>query len=384
MNIGRWLPLALLALASPALAAPPITSAATLERYLALHVDQSSPLDALPPGARARFLAGIRFGNGRAQPALTELGLLSREQGRRILGLFGMEALADNPSLEWASMPVPMPATISPFEARYNRYLLGDARPALATAFPELDDPAAIGRLSDYELRLLLRLLRQTQFEQMRADHVDAVLQAAAELQRRGTLPASGRSLPFDTLLLARRFDDARRYAQRHALPAAARFETQAAPPGGALVWRQQAGPLAWKPAPIDLTPAQVLVLAGCHFSEEAATLIEQDPVLGPVFAGHATWLAAPPGIEDMAAVGDWNQRHPTQPILPIHDRDGWPLLPADWEMPTFLTVRDGRVIEQLRGLPAGDDGQRERLLAMLRQAGLLPPVNEASPQPAP
>lgn len=375
----KWLAPALLAATSMAMAAPPITTGDALTNYLALHEGKPTPLDALPAGARARFLAGIRFDRGQAYPQLADITLLPKEQGKQILALFGLSSLAENPALRWAEAPLQAPTGISDFEARYNDHLRAAQGASLDKAFPELAMPGAIRRLSSYELVLLLRLLRQAQFDQLQASHADAVLAASKELLDRGALPGNLRELPYDTLLLARRFDDARRYAASLPTHPAARFDDRPAAGKVAAAWQQLPATGVWRPEAIDLAPTQILVLAGCHFSDDAATAIERDPVLGPAFAQHARWLAEPPGIEDMDAVEKWNQRHPAQPILPIHDRQQWALLPEGWEMPTFLVIRDGKVIDRRSGWPAGDPAHRRSLLAMLRRAGLLPaPAQDA------
>ena len=377
MMRSHWMALILFAAISTAAAAP-ITTERALTDYLAQHEGQSTPLDALPAGARARFLSQIHFEQDRAYPQLSDVILLQREQAKGILALFGLAALAENPGMQWAQKPLDVPSGISDFEARYNAYVLGTPTTSMEATFPELVKPDSLRQLSSYELLLLLRLLQQTQFEQQQAEHVDAVLAASEELQHRGELPDYLRSLPRDTLLLARRFDDAQQFAAASPDGPVTRFDNHLAG-GGAAVWQQQAATGVWQPQTIDLASTRILVLAGCHISEDAVTTIENDPVLGPTFAQHARWLAAPPGIENMQAVQQWNQRHPTQPMLPIHDRRQWKMLPAGWDMPTFLVIRDGQVIDQLKGWYAEGSTPREALLAMLRRDGLLPNATEPS-----
>ena len=69
----------------------------------------------------------------------------------------------------------------------------------------------------------------------------------------------------------------------------------------------------------------RIVVVAACHFSEDAARAIAGDARLDALFRRHAFWLAAeatPPA--DAAA---WNRAFPGQPIH-IAWRDGeWSML---------------------------------------------------------
>ena len=121
----------------------------------------------------------------------------------------------------------------------------------------------------------------------------------------------------------------------------------------------------------IDLQHLQVIVAAGCHFSEDAARDIAGDPVLGPVFATHARWLTAEPGSEKLEALADWNRNHPQTQILPMYDRSEWALI-EQWVMPTFVVVKDGKVVDSVDGWDTTDPESREQLIALLQRTGLL------------
>ena len=130
----------------------------------------------------------------------------------------------------------------------------------------------------------------------------------------------------------------------------------------------------------IDLAPTQILVTAGCHFSADAAEDISADPVLGPVFARHAHWLVGAPGVESMDAVRKWNQRFPGAQAEMIHDRGEWSIFPT-WSMPKFHIVRDGKVVETVKGWPRSPMSNRQSLIDALRRAGLL---EQPSAEPTP
>ncbi len=133
-----------------------------------------------------------------------------------------------------------------------------------------------------------------------------------------------------------------------------------------------------------DLASLQVIVVAGCRFSADAAKDIGNDPVLGPAFAAHAHWLSLPPGRESLDKLRQWNREHPHAPMLAIHDRAEWALI-RQWAMPTFLIVKDGSIIDRASGRKSGDSAFRDALVALLRRNGLLPGIasakaGEASP----
>src|SRR3546814_2043267 len=122
-----------------------------------------------------------------------------------------------------------------------------------------------------------------------------------------------------------------------------------------------------------DVCPSdpQMPVTAGCHFAVDAAEDIAADPVLGPAFARHAHWLVSTPGIESIDAARDWNQRLPDAQVEMIHDRGEWSIFPT-WSMPKFHIVRDGKVIETVKGWPRSPASNRQPLIDALRRAGLL------------
>lgn len=201
---------------------------------------------------------------------------------------------------------------------------------------------------------------------------LDAMQASLAELERRGAGKPAELARMRNALLSARRFDDAAKFGASHpkaGLASLPRFvDSGNIPAGKPSVWRE-AGNGSFERIALDLAPAQVLVMAGCHFSDDAAREIAADPVLGAAFRAHATWLGQPPGAEDPADVAEWNRAHPQAPILTLYDRAEWPMFP-EWRMPTFYVVRDGRVVGTVIGWKPAD--ARDALVALLRKNGLL------------
>lgn len=247
-----------------------------------------------------------------------------------------------------------------------------DMRRVYRSGFGGLDDAEHLANQNDEDLKLHWQAVGIAVFYSTDSDVTDAALRVFAELERRGLADDRTAMRIFDALLRARRFDAARDFAARHAsagLPALPDFTDN----GTTLpsVWRFNAEGDKAERIGIDLQPLQIIVAAGCHFSADAASDIADDPVLGPVFARHARWLSLPPGSEALDALAEWNRTHPQTPMLAIHDRGEWALLP-EWAMPTFAIVKDGRVIDSTKGWRSNDPEFRGKLVALLERAGLL------------
>ncbi|WP_228135926.1 hypothetical protein [Xanthomonas sp. NCPPB 1128] len=323
----------------------PIRSRAQLETYLRAHADQRTPLDALTPGARERFLDSLVFGrNGLGGFATQDLPKLTRAQGRALLALFGVERYAETLP-RWATQPrVGDPAgRIGDLERRYNRYnrnLDGmghsgrDPWPALRSALPEASDRDATARLDDDALELLYRAVVATYALRPTPAGLDAQLQVLAQLRRRGQASAEQVDAAGNALLLAHRVKEAQDLLADGGSadwPQWLRFDDRlGASAQGPTLWSLDADGRTLRRQRIDLRPPQILVTAGCHFAADAARAIAADPELGPAFRRHALWLTLPPGREDMGALRAWNRAQPQTPLHPLYDVEEWPLLPRE------------------------------------------------------
>jgi hypothetical protein len=369
----------------------PIRSRAQLDAWLRSHAGAPTPLDRMPAGARARFLASLRFGSKGLRGFGTEdLGAtLASAEIRAVLALFGpkVEELARH--IASTRPPGAMPATtqaMSDIERRFNEiYFLDlelagaeDAERAKRLAsryralFPQARDPAWLHAASDADLKLLYRAATRANFYGADSDAATAMAATIEELDARAIATSAELQDSRDALLAARQFDAAHRFETAHATAGLAPlpdFHGISADFGGnPSLWHLEPGANVLARHPVDTGPLQVMVLAGCHFAADAARDIVADPVLGPLFRAHAHWLSLPPGTEDLQAVRDWNREHPQAPMEMLYDRSEWPMF-TRWTMPTFYVVRDGKVLGSMAGW---SPSSRVELVAMLRRTGLL------------
>jgi hypothetical protein len=371
----------------------PIHSHAQLEAWLQMHAGKQTPLDRMPAGARMRFLASLRFGErGLGGFDTADLSAtLAPDEIRAVLALFGPEAEAYAARIPSTGLPdsrdTTAPTASSAIEQRFNElYLLalslGNATDlergkALASRylalFPHARDVDYFRGTSDSDLKLLYRAASLAN-----SGNPDAVTSAAMAatinlMAARGIAAPAELQRARDALLIARQFDSARHFSDAHAaaqltplpriLGADADFD------GQPTLWQMDVDSDTLGRRPVDTGPLQIMVLAGCHFSADAARDIVADPVLGPLFRKHGHWLSLPPGQEDLQAVRDWNHEHPQTPMEMLYDRSEWPMF-TDWKMPTFYVIRDGKALGSMAGW---SPSSRAELTALLRRTGVLP-----------
>ena len=242
-----------------------------------------------------------------------------------------------------------------------------------ASAFSGIDDAERLRTEDDADLKRHWRAVESAAFYSADGDLADAAQRVFSELERRGLADAKATNRMLNFLLKARRFDAAKAFAASHTnagLPTIPTFiDTLAS--SSPSVWRFDADGSKAERIGVDLHPLQIIVVAGCHFSADAAKDIAHDPLLGPVFAKHASWLSMQPGSEKLDALAEWNRTYPETPMLPIHDRTEWVLIPQ-WAMPTFAVIKDGRLIDSTKGWKSGKPEYREQLVELLKRTGLL------------
>lgn len=391
---GDRIPPPLAGSAAPATPRQAIRSPHQLEAWLQSTTNTPTPLDALSPEGRRRFLDALVWGEtGLGSFGTDDLGWeLTPEQIHQVLALFDATQYQRmvpplRPAAGWPPRTSSAPSMIEQgfdlLVGASNRRqdesdLQHDARihDLYLARFGKIA-PAQIAKLSDRDLLLFLRATYLTSLASSDRPALEGANAGLAEAMRRKLgSPALGR-LGQQALLSAGQLEQARRLAHDHPqlglmpIPDTVRAKDVAA--GTPSWWRLDPISHRMIEEPADLAPLQILVLGGCHFSADAADDIAGDPALAPVFARHAHWLGQPPGSEDIQAWIAWNTQRPQTPMQLITDRASWALF-EQWNMPTFAIVRDGRVIDQTSGSWRDHPHNRSALVTMLRRHGLMPP----------
>lgn len=312
-----------------------LSSRPAFDTWLAIHWRSTTPLDMLSPGARERFLSDLSFGErGIGGVGTDDLGReLTQPQIDTVLTWLGLppglvrsriDVAASTPGAGGPRQPVTN-AAITATERQVNDFLRlsrESSDPPLTpqqraqrtarlydTAFPRPVDAAALRGLRDADIVLLQRAAAQASYDARHPPAIDALQALMPIALGRGV--GSDRDLQDlqNPLLRARRFDAARALQAAHP---EAKLDTipqlrdgVTASVTAPTVWRVRDSGSVLERERIDLRGTRLVVTAGCHFSQDAATDIARDPDLGPAFARHATWLMAPPGSESIDAVLD-------------------------------------------------------------------------------
>lgn len=373
---------------------PPLRSRAELDAWLKANAGKPTPFDAFSAGGRERVLAGLEFSSdGLGSIPFDELRWqLDRSQAEQLLELFGREAWAG--MLDYHQIPARWKGSAtktSDMDHRYQASLADDAATYDADElqyqrnvsasyrkhFPSALFARADG-LSDPDLLLLARATASAVRFTSAQPETDDLLVLLPMLRQRGLDITPLAKVAQQSLMATAQLERAHALASRYP---SVRFD--AIPLVTTAPERLPAGPKWWRLSPdgtsmeaqsADLSGTHLFVMAGCHFSIDAAEDIGNDAELKPVFATQARWLGEPPGREDIANWRDWNDRFPGMPMHLLTRRQDWPMFPT-WSMPNYVVVRDGKVIDQTSGSWRGMPENRIALIEMLRRHGLMPPA---------
>jgi hypothetical protein len=379
---------------APSDARPPLVSKAKLDAWLKVNEGKPNPLDAFSAGGRQRFLDGLGFGE-RGVATLAPEDMVWELDNAKAKAVFTLFGLSEDPIAQRIKTEPVAPAwrgdrlRQSDIDQRYTQYnVLVDALrkeddfsrarhvgEVYRRQFPEAFVTQA-RKLSNPDLLLLARASASAAGESSSEASTQDLFALIPMLEQRGMESRLLISSAQRALLTTGRLDDARALAARHPSIDLASIPSVTTPvnalPDGPRWWRLSGDGTQMSAESVDLSDTQLLVLAGCHFSEDAAQDAAADPELAPVFAAHAHWLGTPPGDEDLGAWKDWNAQFPNSPMHLITRRIDWPMFPQ-WNMPTYAIVRDGKVIEQTTGAWRNNPEARVALVAMLRRHGLMP-----------
>lgn len=358
-----------------------IRSTEELTRFLAQTANKGSALDAMPVGARKRFLAQLRFGAGGVGGFGTAdlEDTLTQAQIIEVTALFGLQKYGDQlQGLATVRKPRDFESS---FELRFNAFnaaleLKSTPRASgIETSYRQLlggSEPVALAQALDaYDRALLLRAMLGVLREDAVPEQAEQCRQVLALLRRYGEETPNQVSQLFDILVTLRQFDLADHVALEYTGAGLSKVPERAfvgdVKAGLNATLQVSADGRRLSRGTLDLTHGlHIVVVAGCHFAKDAATAISAEPELNRLFEQHAVWLA--PASERIADVADWNRQLPSQPIqIAWRERD-WPQIPS-WNMPTFYVFRDGALLNQWSGWPA-DSGMAD-LLKGLHDAGV-------------
>jgi hypothetical protein len=366
---------------APALAGQlPIRSKAELSRYLQNTPAGTSPLDFLSPGARKRFLEQLDFGSqGLRDIPLRDMDEeLTHPQIVQLLALFGAEEYAtagltpaeqvrrqkerqQDASARGCTVTT---CAESAIEQRYDQFVLRKADFAMPEAersalvgqrydilFGRYQTAATLHSLGAVDLRLLKRAVDEAVFYVPSARHISHLRMDLAEMQQRHMAEDKDYASLHQALIVSRDFAAANTLVRRHPDMATGTVPTlrqpAALPPGQPTALAVGTDGTMSRRA-FDLsTPLRLVVVASCHFSQDAARAIEADAQLRPIFAADAIWLASQ--SEYFSAVIDWNREFPDQPIHVAWQDSEWSMLDS-WAMPTFYVFRHGHLVKKFSG----------------------------------
>lgn len=378
----------------------PLRSEAALGAYLKANAGKPTPLDALSPLARERFLESLRFGPTGADRHAYERHDLTREltasQIRSLLALFGIE-----PDEFLLSLARTRPKTAARIAAEARPSAIAVAydgyRRAFASAeaeafkpydsgYSNLEFARVLGRafdtafgtqtrpssLTDGDLELLHDAASLTAFYGDEPRYARLQLGLFEELAARGLATREDPGHAYAALLKARLFDDARQFAQAHPAEQIRPLPTLIGEPragdGVRMVWTPASDSRALRLEPVALGDGiRIVAIVGpsCGFSQNAMRAIRTDPQLRGAFDSRVTWLSRPAGEEDFDMVLEWNREHPTQPMVMAYAKQDWPTF-RGWSTPRFHFFRDGQWVAHIMGWEG--EKTRKQVLAMLEK----------------
>lgn len=369
----------------------PIRSPQALEHYLRETPPDKSPLDLLPQGARQRFLSSLVFGRGGLGGfAFDDLQVyLTNAQIRQVLSLFGPDVLSyaagipgRKHSLSIAERAAPETALERKFDALYiARNKLRNPTPSSMKAvttshydasFSSSQQPAELRKLDDNDLELLYRAANMAASTSGTTHYLDDMRHDLDELRRR-KLATDGDVAGFhQQLIAARQFKMANALIASYPsaglkpLPPVSTSGVLPADEPTVLRFSTDGHTLSHEAVKMNV-PLRIVVVAGCHFSVDAAHAISGDPELSKLFSAHAVWLADQ--NESLAATRDWNHKFPNQPMSVAWQDKQWHMLNS-WNIPTFYVFKQGKLVEQWTGWPGNSALQTVR--EKLKAAGIL------------
>jgi len=115
---------------------------------------------------------------------------------------------------------------------------------------------------------------------------------------------------------------------------------------------------------------SQILVIGHplCHFTQNAAKAIDKNSSLKRIFEKDSVWVSPPDRNLDLSPFQDWNKKHPEFATSIGFAKTSWPEVKV-WQTPTFIFMKDGKVVDEVIGWP--DGGNMKALDAGLAKIGI-------------
>lgn len=365
-------------------ASPPIQSASDLARYQQHTPAGKSPLHLLSPGGRKRFLGQLEFGkNGLGTFSVDDPEHeLTHRQIVRLFSLFGMQDITSGLGLTpqehatiererrndaksrgctFGSCPE------SEIERQFDTLTLSRQDFSLPDQqrfarvgkrydhlFGRYQNVKALRQVSRSDLRLLKRAAETAVFYVPSSTHITQLQMDLAQMQKRGMTDDRDFTKLYRALVATRQLEDAAKLAQQHpgmdVHPLPTLRKSVVLPPNQPTALTLSANGQTMTRQAFDMsTPLRIVVVASCHFSQDAARAIKGDPKLRALFAEHAIWLASQSDSFPVAL--QWNHEFPEQPIHIAWQDSEWSMLKS-WAMPTFYVFRHGKLVKQWSGWP--------------------------------
>ncbi|MGH8225275.1 MAG: hypothetical protein ACRER1_03855 [Gammaproteobacteria bacterium] len=373
----------------------PIHSRAELDAYLKATAKSGSPLDALTPDARRRFLASLGFGlHGLGAFSFSELQYLSTAQIYKILSLFGAQhyALTITGGRIQPNSEIKLHSSrLSPIRRRFDKYWnliqgqdagFGEKRSLLAQSeYDELFAPeqnaANLAKMSSSGLRLLLRAASLTASYTYEARYSRDMALDMAEMEKRHIASEPDYRDMYEALVNNRMFPAARKFYKAHPSVASTplpeyRDEAGNVGKGTPTVLIVSTAKREMIRQPVNLNaPSQVVILTDplCHFCAYFLQAIQSRPKLTNALNKHSIWITPPDGVLHFDTLQRWDRAHSAQRINIMYRLRDWPFIKAIAE-PTFYFLKRGKLVTAFAGWPK--NGNFEKLDAALKKIGLL------------
>jgi hypothetical protein len=372
----------------------------TQEQWLAvLASGKGTPLDALTPYGRRRFLGSLQWGNNglggfRVTPLVRELSL---GQLSEVLSFLGSVSYLPMLRADLGGPPLRLPEPSANVELRLKQLeefantetekhisALVPATPVGAAPvlrryldlFGERMQRGALQRQALGDLPLLFDAATLVDSENPGSSALAHMLLIHRELVARGIdTRRTFDGTVFSAFIAAREFDEARAFAATRPHLARLTIPNVADPLGrtfrGRSAYRYDAArnTLTREAVPyLSGTQLVMVVDAGCHFSREALDAIHNDTNLQARLRKANLLLITPPrSAIPLRLISDWNAANPSMPLRVPYNAHEWQEIQVTG-VPAFYLLKNGHVKDELRtGWPAG--GNKAALLKLLDTA---------------